>query len=123
MKTNREIKFRAWDKERKVMSPTASLAEWIHKQPEWKVAQKSNPYESEDIVFQQFTGLKDSNGKEIYEGDVVEYMKAGKKVRGLVDWQNRTVSFSHVYYNTLSHEVIGNIYENEDLIKDHENKN
>ncbi len=59
----REIKFRIWHKKGK---------EWcgiLH--PNETISPYSLEYEQEDLVFCQFTGLKDSNGKEIYEGDIL----------------------------------------------------
>ena len=102
----REIKFRAWDKIQKKMIP------------EWFSIHKNH----EPLEFMQFTGLKDKNGKEIYEGDVV-------KGDYRVIWKQKFASFGLVHPSWLfvhyfgeaadpeECEVIGNIYESPELLK------
>lgn len=70
-----------------------------------------------EVTLMQFTGLFDKNGKEIYEGDVIEFMHSGKKVRALVEWIDNDAGFNSVQHNPLDNEIIGNIYENPELIK------
>ena len=91
------------------------------------------PCEEKDLIIMQFTGLKDKNGKEICEGDIVEYNGKDKgwstilykgKYKVEVDIINgiRLVGFYNQEYIKLKgffnkFEVIGNIYENPELLK------
>lgn len=79
----REIKFRAWDLEKKKMSGVFNLDDYAIDQ-DGEFGDCEYPSLSEDTlgfkatgVLMQFTGLKDKNGKEIYEGDVVETLEDG----------------------------------------------
>lgn len=84
-----------------------------------------------NIELMQSTGLKDKNGKEIFEGDILDYN--GKKA--LVRWHGSYASFIYrfadelqkrnpewkpLYLAYMKCEIIGNIYENPDLLEDKE---
>ena len=90
-----------------------------------------------DIEVLQFTGLQDRNGKEIYEGDILKYnfpydgrLKHVSSVKfleteasfGIKDRYENEIPLYRIAANNYF-EVIGNIYENEELLKSEERKN
>ena len=105
----REIKFRAWDKESKEILPWEEIMLWNLM---WL-----NKKDQTDYVFQQFTGLKDKNGKEIYEGDICKKVLPYNR-----DFEIDNTPFqwhSLIEFGSLEGlEIIGNIYENPELLKD-----
>lgn len=124
----REIKFRAWDKRLKKMYYQGG--EWFieHDATQKYLAFPIQIFENpdgypQDIEIQQYTGLKDVNGKEVYEGDVVKH--EGGRVRE-VYWRGACVETGSSDYVSDGEcgwpepeeiEIIGNIYENPELIK------
>lgn len=108
---NREIKFRVWDKiNKKFFSQDV-----LNKLP------LDIFLASENI--QQYTGLKDKNNKEIYEGDIVALPLESfhnkrrfiQEVPSIVELFNRKYNESiKDFYSDL--EIIGNIFENKDLL-------
>ena len=88
-------------------------------------------YDFDEIELMQSTGLKDKNGQEIFEGDILDYN--GRKA--LVRWHGSYASFIYRFVDELQKrnaerkplylaymkcEIIGNIYENPDLLEDKE---
>ncbi len=107
----RTIKFRAWDK----VDLNFITSEQLEMQP-WNVYASMIKPDDSSFVFQQYTGLKDKNGKEIYEGDLIknEYEERIRVVEYLPEY-GFTGNFPEGYDFSDS-ENIGNIYENPDLL-------
>jgi len=112
----REIKFKAWSNHTKQFMKLYHIMYPFKWENGVIVANSSDEAE---LTMLQYTGIKDSKGVEIYEGDIVEisFMEGGKylkRVRSKVKWHN---GYGNVYDSPTYYcpEVIGNIYENPEL--------
>ena len=119
----REIKFRAWDNTSKKMIYDSSFSS-SHKIMTWHGTVYNNG-KVQDYVMLQYTGLRDKNNVEIYEGDIWKretfIARVGFGFSGWALWcmaeSSGCYQYPSFYSNAVTGEVIGNIYENPELIK------
>lgn len=137
---NRDIKFRAWcligfddaDNEKLGMVESEDLAF------EDYAPLSDLLKDTEDCCFMQYTGIKDKDGKEIYEGDIVEYERVTfawkgesptpPKHNGVIEWWSGQTGIGWRYRSgrftmmlKIGHlyriKVIGNVFENPELLE------
>ena len=111
----REIEFRAWDSRYNCMYSWNELA-LEEKQVFISDGDLYRRYDDELHVM-QYTGLKDKNGKEIYEGDILQ---DDEKFAGAfaVEWNTMSDHSNWSSSRGNVFEVIGNIYQNPELLED-----
>jgi uncharacterized phage protein (TIGR01671 family) len=125
----REIKFRAWVRNQKTMLPVIGIRDigngsGIIELRMLDVTYVSTIYLGEyEVELMQFIGLKDNNGKEIYEGDIVRESDPYEEISvvGPVKYSYGSFyienDFEHnSWEGTTDIEVVGNIYENPELM-------
>ena len=125
--SNREIKFRVWNLRTKsfenpsdfaVVGDSTLMVHYGH--GEW-----GNIYDgdkaSEVFIVQQYTGFKDSNNVEIYEGDIIEnangkgpvvFQNGSYRIHMIANPNKQTVIMGALYWET----IIGNIFETPELL-------
>ncbi|WP_427112401.1 YopX family protein [Megasphaera sueciensis] len=145
---NRKIKFRVWDKNLKLMAMANCIkypSDYVYPQIYYRYKNKQTGkiidecalFGSDDgcdtVRVMQYTGLKDKNGKDVYEGDIIRTKMFGKEIGNAnfndIDYfsivykgasfklENNTRTFYFTKETSKSAEIIGNIYENSELLK------
>lgn len=124
-KKMREIKYQAWHEATKSMFQVSEIS-WTKSGiiDSIGVAGTSYRFDASGIKLREFIGRKDSNGVEIYEGDVVNSTHLANPL--IVKWDIDCAGFrlthpsdeDYVWRAWIDVEIIGNIYENPELLKD-----
>jgi len=124
------LKFRAWDKENRIMYQPCSMVS------NWDSKTMSYLPETPICNYMQYTGLKDKNGKDIYEGDLFGKFGGDKErpgeyeIHGQIKFDTDFAMFvieltnggwmelfDYMNNRQNQREIIGNIYENPELLK------
>lgn len=112
----RKIKFKAWNK----------IDNILYIPDEITINNKGNVlgFDGKNIELLQFTGLKDKNGKEIYEGDIVKYSRSFQREENrIIEWSEIDGAYHFSNEEEVGDiicdncEVIGNKFENPGLLK------
>lgn len=124
----REFKFRAWDKELKFFADQTCYfvgldgSAWFNNCGDGEDRMID---QSSKLVIEQYTGLKDWNGQDIYEGDILSINEGDSKLTGVVvftktfQYKVKEICYADMDYLTLwkGSTVIGNIHDNPELIQ------
>jgi uncharacterized phage protein (TIGR01671 family) len=123
-------KFRAWDKRENTMRDVAVLhfttGGKVNYIEYWKTPSELKSYHARNVILMQSTGLKDKNGVEIFEGDVIFYAyfetNANNRLIKFVNGQFIAELIRNGYHKSLINviddaEIIGNICEHPELLE------
>ena len=122
---NRKIKFRVWLKEKKQMIQDVHICPeygWLVMSDNDALEETCDKVSEKELIWMQYTNLKDKNGVKVYEGDKVmfDYEWTKPNEIGVITWNKDTASFQikgHIPSSSMKHldrmKVIGNIYEND----------
>jgi len=126
----REIKFRAWDEHGQSFKPVSCIffntLGWYPSAVELDGGEIPEHQHCSTYRLGQYTGLKDKNGREIFEGDIVRDLNNASSE---VMWLEEAPGF--IFFNRVTddwwapnvdamrdYEIIGNIYENPELLEE-----
>ena len=136
---NHEIKFKAWDKQRKKIFEVSNLG-FNTVERDIMVSVQDHHYQGRGYIdnyeLMQYTGLKDVNGIEIFEGDIVknnfmcpEITKKKSNI-GVIEWtdgnymlyckEEDRYTYLTCHITNKEFEVLGNIYANPELLEESE---
>ncbi len=116
---NREIKFRAWIKQ------SERMVQEVGVNPFHVTDLDRFHWNHDQVELMQFTGLKDKNGKDIYEGDVLEPTLKRDELY-IIEFRSGSFVAKSTTHNSMiktvsqwgkNRKIIGNIYENHDLLQ------
>ena len=123
----REIKFRAWDTRSREYRGESNLLIGLTGWLFWEFGYETRTVEPGAFIIEQYTGLKDRNGKEIYEGDILEIEFFGdRRERGVIEycagagrfmWLEPGGVLWGIRSNDSKNEVVGNIHQHPELLK------
>ena len=139
---SREIKFRVIAKNKVVGYERIFNGQWewmcLELNPDNGIRWVNGTFKGENLIRDEFTSLHDKNGKEIYEGDILNGWRKGsnsdREYTGIIEWQQQqagwvikcgkyimeilslAMSGDGIITQLDSFEVIGNIYENPELL-------
>lgn len=128
----RKIKFRAWHRKKKLMRNVTSLVDIYHCSARAEIDKHTlEEWDFDDIELMQYIGLKDKNGKEIYEGDIFgakerwfkPKVKYSSNKGGFIIGNLAPEILLHDYLkDNPEFEIIGNIYENPEYLEERNGK-
>jgi uncharacterized phage protein (TIGR01671 family) len=131
----RELKFRAWDKENRhmIQDSPVSMASIMRDRVRKAIDQNGTPIGAQYVIM-QWTGLKDKNGKEIYEGDALRVINPNGEEDNpcIVEWDGRGCCYPYepqggygdydissigwAMDSEFEFEIIGNVHEHTELL-------